>query len=232
MNSKTFNSKAFTRLFFCLAASFLPISGANAEASNDSLPTQESTEMASNSRKMASNSIRLTGDVSFVTSRLFTDFGELSKPWGYGIGVEYTHLWKVKGKNEEKPNYLGLTLVAQYKDACQGYEIMTSFLGAGVTWAIKTDKGFAWYTTFGLGYAYSSDIDLYLDNSGVGVFAMLGFDYMVTKHFGIGASLNPLACFYKEPKYYDNPSYYGKFDKIDNYGVAHYDIRLGFSWHF
>lgn len=221
MNSKTFNSKAFTRLFICMATLFSPLASANAENSTDSLTTNESTGI--NSRKMASNSIRLSGGFSFVTSKLFSGDSELSKPWGYGIGIEYTHLWKTKTSPNEKPNYLGFTLTAQYKNASQGYEISTSFLGAGITWASKTNKGFAWHTTVGLGYAHSNDLDLYLDNGGLGLFGILGFDYMLTRHFGIGVSLNPLLCFYSKPTFYD---------KTEAYGVAHYDVNLGLSWHF
>lgn len=235
MNSKTFNSKAFTRLFFCMATLCSPMASANAETPTDSLSNNESKmTLSSNessdmplaineSRKMPLNSIRIKGGFTFVTSRLFSDDDELSSPWGYGFGIDYTHLWKTKTSSNEKPQYIGFTLTAQYKAASQGYEIDTSFFGAGFTWASKTNKGFAWHTTVGLGYAYSTDLDLYLDNGGLGIFGTVGFDYMLTKHLGIGLSLNPLVCFYSKPDFYD---------KTDFYGVAHYDVNLGLSWHF
>ena len=174
-------------------------------------------------RQMPLNSIRIKGGFTFVTSRLFSDDDEMSSPWGYGFGIDYTHLWKTKTSSNERPQYIGFTLTAQYKAASQGYEIDTSFFGAGFTWASKTNKGFAWHTTVGLGYAYSTDLDLYLDNGGLGIFGTVGFDYMLTKHLGIGISLNPLVCFYSKPDFYD---------KTDFYGVAHYDVNLGLSWHF
>lgn len=179
-------------------------------------------------RTMPLNNIRISGGYTYVTSKLYDERGNtLSNPSGYSLAISYTHLWKTKGSSLERPRYEGVTITAQTKQAHSGNEIMTNLVGIGYTWAQKTNKGFAWHYTLGIAYTHTNDLDCYIDNSGFGIFGMAGFDYMLAKHFGIGAFVNPTLCFFSQSKPNDYTINESAFT-----GVAHYDIQIAASWYF
>lgn len=188
----------------------------------------DTTSADAEKRAMPLNNIRISGGYTYVTSKLYDQSGgTISNPSGYGLSISYTRLWKTKGSTLERPRYGGVTITAQTKQAHSGYDIMTNLVGIGYTWAQKTNKGFAWHYTLGIAYTHTNDIDCYIDNSGFGIFGMAGFDYMLTKHFGIGAFVNPTLCFFSQSK----PNDYTINTNVFT-GVAHYDIQVAASWHF
>lgn len=96
--------------------------------------------------------------------------------------------------------------------------------GASLYYGHTTTKG--WYIDASLGLGYAGN-DYTEHESGIGVFEQLGAHYKITRHFGVGAELRSLTCYYKKPKNWEE--YY---DKEGMFGTKRISLTVGLQYYF
>lgn len=158
------------------------------------------------------NYIGLSGGFAWLTNEIILDNNKkLNKtPTGYNMGLEYTHLWKLK--KAYRPFYLGLAFNALFNRATVGIPrngandanivIMNYYIGTGCKTAYKTNKGFIWHSMITLGFAKTDDD--FESASGFGIYSEIGCDYMIGKHWALGATIGNISSYY--PKSQNWPS--------------------------
>ncbi len=119
--------------------------------------------------------------------------------------MEYAHLWKLK--NTRRPIYIGFSINGvgsrtKVKIPRNGGDdvddvIMNYFVGAGYKMAYKTNKRFIWNLLLSLGYACTDEDFNTAD--GFGVYAEMGCEYMLSKHWSAGVTLGGMSSTYKQP---------------------------------
>ena len=96
--------------------------------------------------------------------------------------------------------------------------------GASVYYGHTTNNG--WYVDASLGLGYAGN-DYAEHESGIGIFKQVGAHYKITRHFGIGAELRSLNCYYKKPKNWEK---YYKKDGV--FGTGRLSISAGLQYYF
>ena len=144
--------------------------------------------------------------------------------------MEYAHLWKLK--NTRRPIYIGFSINGvgsrtKVKIPRNGGNdvddvIMNYFVGAGYKMAYKTNKRFIWNLLLSLGYACTDDD--FNTTEGFGVYAEIGYEYMLSKHWSAGVNLGGISTAYKQPAGWDGSKY--------KYGIDHNGLRAKLAYYF
>ena len=143
--------------------------------------------------------------------------------------MEYAHLWKLK--NTRRPFYIGFSINGmgsrtKVKIPRNGGNdvndvIMNYFVGAGYKMAYKTNKRFIWNLLLSLGYACTDDD--FNTTDGFGVYAEMGCEYMLSKHWSAGVNLGGMSSAYKQPAGWDS-----KY----RFGINHNGLRAKLAYYF
>ena len=156
----------------------------------------------------------------------------------YGPGLVYSTLIDYYERKEYKTS-MSLDLSVDYahtfnKGLGFGINVIQSHLtaigfndfygGASVYYGHTTNKG--WYVDASLGLGYAGN-DYAEHESGIGIFKQVGAHYKITRHFGIGAEIRSLNCYYKKPK---NWKEYYKKDGV--FGTERLSISTGLQYYF
>lgn len=182
-------------------------------------------------RLLPSNYIGINGGFGWLSNEIVTEDGSKinKKPKGYDLGLEYAHLWQLK--NSRKPLYMGfaVNVMRNYADIepfpINGgwgtfYDEFTNiYVGAGWKVAFKTNKSFIWHGQLGIGYAHTDNT--FDTTGGLGSYWECGCDYMIGRHWAIGASLEFMSTYYRKPDGWDIKGRYG----IDHNGLH---AKLGY----
>lgn len=96
--------------------------------------------------------------------------------------------------------------------------------GASLYYGHTTNKG--WYIDASLGLGYAGN-DYAEHENGFGVFGQVGAHYKITRHFGVGAELRSLTCYYKKPKNWD-----GYYNKDGVFGTKRLSLSIGLQYYF
>lgn len=99
--------------------------------------------------------------------------------------------------------------------------IMNYFVGAGFKMAYKTNKRFIWNMVLSLGYACTDDDFNTMD--GFGVYAEMGCEYLLSKHWSAGVSFGGISTSYKQPTGWDS-----KY----RFGIDHNGLRAKLGYYF
>ena len=98
---------------------------------------------------------------------------------------------------------------------------MNYFVGAGYKMAYKTNKHFIWNMVLSLGYACTDDDFNTMD--GFGVYAEMGCEYLLSKHWSAGVSFGGISTSYKQPAGWDS-----KY----RFGIDHNGLRAKLGYYF
>lgn len=214
------NSKPIARTAICALTTLL-LGGATA------CHAQDDNQL----RKLPSNYIGIYGGFGWLSNDIVLEDGSKVKktPTGYDLGIEYAHLWELK--NSRNPFYMGLAINVMHNYAdidpipVNGgwgtfYDEFTNiYIGAGFKIAFKTNKSFIWHAQVGIGYAHTDDS--FYPTGGFGTNTEIGCDYMLGKHWAVGASLTALRTYYSKPEGWDIKGRYG----VDHNGLH---VKLGY----
>lgn len=139
---------------------------------------------------------------------------EYSCSSSYDLSVDYAHTFN-KGLG------FGINIIQSYLNAIGSNDF---YAGASFYYGHTTDKGWHIDASAGLGYASN---DYAEHESGLGVFEQIGVHYKITRHFGVGAELRSLTCYYKKPK---NWSDYYKED--GTFGTKRIALSASLQYYF
>ena len=245
------NSKSITKLAACASAtlllwvsltSFSPAVTKNTEGftegntERNSIGTlSELNQIEYEKHLLPSNSISAGCGYSWLSNEILTANGEsLNRtPTGFDVTLEYAHLWNLwKQPNAyRRPFYMGFSINAvgsrtKVKIPRNGGNdvndvIMNYFVGAGYKMAYKTNKRFIWNMVLSLGYACTDDDFNTMD--GFGVYAEMGCEYLLGKHWSAGVSFGGISTSYKQPAGWD-----GKY----RFGIDHNGLRAKLGYYF
>lgn len=90
---------------------------------------------------------------------------------------------------------------------------MNYYIGTGCKTAYKTNKGFIWHSMITLGFAKTDDD--FESASGFGIYSEIGCDYMIGKHWALGATIGDISSYYPKPQNWPSDIRHG----IDYNGV-------------
>ena len=241
------NSKSVAKLAACASAtlllwvsltSFSPAVTKNAEgftegnAERNTIGTlSELNQIEYEKHLLPSNSISAGCGYSWLSNEILTANGDKlgRTPTGFDVTMEYAHLWKLK--NTRRPIYIGFSINGvgsrtKVKIPRNGGNdvddvIMNYFVGAGYKMAYKTNKRFIWNLLLSLGYACTDEDFNTAD--GFGVYAEMGCEYMLSKHWSAGVNLGGFSSAYKQPAGWDS-----KY----RFGIDHNGLRAKLAYYF
>ena len=182
-------------------------------------------------RYLPANSISVSSGYSWLSNEILTANGDKlgRTPTGFDVTMEYAHLWKLK--NTRRPIYIGFSINGvgsrtKVKIPRNGGNdvndvIMNYFVGAGYKMAYKTNKRFIWNMVLSLGYACTDDDFNTMD--GFGVYAEMGCEYLLSKHWSAGVSFGGISTSYKQPAGWDGKS---------RFGIDHNGLRAKLGYYF
>ena len=184
---------------------------------------------------LPSNSISAGCGYSWLSNDILTANGESlgRTPTGFDVTLEYAHLWNLwnQPNANRRPFYMGFSINAvgsrtKVKIPRNGGNdandvIMNYFVGAGYKMAYKTNKRFIWNMVLSLGYACTDDDFNTMD--GFGVYAEMGCEYLLSKHWSAGVSFGGISTSYKQPAGWDN-----KY----RFGIDHNGLRAKLGYYF
>lgn len=150
----------------------------------------------------------ISADIGYgiVTSKIYT----LNKTYNVKGGLEWRLQYERTGKK-----YLGFSL--QYTGFrttfVTGEEILTTYLAPSIIYRIRMQK---WIVKMGAGLGYfgcKADAGYGRENnSGMGINLDVGIEYMLSKHIGLGFSIDWIeGCFFKENFYMEPNEVSGLF---------------------
>ena len=102
------------------------------------------------------------------------------------LSVDYAHTFK-NGIG------FGLNFIQSHLNAIDGNDL---YAGASVYYGYLLKNRWYFDISLGMGYARNDFAD---HKNGVGLFEQIGAHYKLTKHWGVGAEIRMLNCFYKQP---------------------------------
>ena len=241
------NSKSVAKLAACASAtlllwvsltSFSPAVTKNAESFTEGNTERntigtlsELNQIEYEKHLLPSNSISAGCGYSWLSNEILTANGDKlgRTPTGFDVTMEYAHLWKLK--NTRRPIYIGFSINGvgsrtKVKIPRNGGNdvndvIMNYFVGAGYKMAYKTNKHFIWNMVLSLGYACTDDEFATVD--GFGVYAEMGCEYMLSKHWSAGVNLGGMSSAYKQPAGWDS-----KY----RFGIDHNGLRAKLGYYF
>ena len=184
---------------------------------------------------LPSNSISAGCGYSWLSNEILTANGKsLNRtPTGFDVTLEYAHLWNLWNQPNayRRPFYMGFSINAVGSRTKVGIPtgfgndandvIMNYFVGAGYKMAYKTNKRFIWNMVLSLGYACTDDDFNTMD--GFGVYAEMGCEYLLSKHWSAGVSFGGISTSYKQPAGWD-----GKY----RFGIDHNGLRAKLGYYF
>ena len=242
------NSKSVAKLAACASAtlllwvsltSFSPAVAKNAEGFTESNTERntigtlsELNQIEYEKHLLPSNSISAGCGYSWLSNEILTANGDKlgRTPTGFDVTMEYAHLWKLK--NTRRPFYIGFSIngmgsrtkveIPRNGGNDVNDVIMNYFVGAGYKMAYKTNKRFIWNLLLSLGYACTDDEFATVD--GFGVYAEMGCEYMLSKHWSAGVNLGGMSSAYKQPAGWDGSKY--------KYGIDHNGLRAKLAYYF
>ena len=171
-----------------------------------------------------SNVFKVSGGLSWITSKIYTDRGPQNLHRGYTLEADYHHFWPVG---------LGVGLNALYYATTftGGYKVHMTYIGPSLAYSFKGDTHWRIEAALGVGRStYTEKLDeLKGSESGVGVLAQLGVEYMITDYLGLGFQVNGFTMRMKRPDYSNSP-YYSMSEK-DTYGIRRLECLLGLRFY-
>lgn len=223
MNSKS-TAKLAACASFALFLSGIPSQKACAQEQEKKVVVEDADN---EKRYLPANSISVSSGYSWLSNEFLTDNGDkLGTPTGFDVTMEYAHLWKLK--NTRRPFYIGFSIngvgsrTKVKNPRYDAYEvIMNYFVGAGYKMAYKTNKRFIWNLLLSLGYACTDDG--YNTADGFGVYAEMGCEYMLSKHWSAGVTLGGISTSYKQPAGWDS-----KY----RFGINHNGLHAKLAYYF
>ena len=183
-------------------------------------------------RYLPANSISVSSGYSWLSNEILTANGDKlgRTPTGFDVTMEYAHLWKLK--NTRRPIYIGFSIngvgsrtkVNIPRNGGNDVDdvIMNYFVGAGYKMAYKTNKRFIWNLLLSFGYACTDEDFATVD--GFGVYAEMGCEYMLSKHWSAGVTLGGMSSTYKQPAGWDGSKY--------KYGIDHNGLHAKLAYYF
>ena len=227
------NSKSAAKLAACasfaLFLSGIPSQKACAQEQEKKVVVEDADN---EKRYLPANSISVSSGYSWLSNEILTANGDKlgRTPTGFDVTMEYAHLWKLK--NTRRPIYIGFSIngvgsrtkVNIPRNGGNDVDdvIMNYFVGAGYKMAYKTNKRFIWNLLLSLGYACTDDEFATVD--GFGVYAEMGCEYMLSKHWSAGVNLGGMSSAYKQPAGWDGSKY--------KYGIDHNGLRAKLAYYF
>lgn len=162
------------------------------------------------------NVIKINYGPGLVYSTMI-DYGlrkEYTSSMSLDLSIDYAHTFN-KGLG------FGINIIQSYLNAIGSNDF---YGGASLYYGHTTDK--SWYidASVGLGYARN---DYAEHKSGLGLFEQIGAHYKISRHFGVGAELRLLTCYYKKPKNWDD--YYNE-DGL--FGTKRIALSVGLQYYF
>lgn len=172
------------------------------------------------------NVIMVNAGVSWITSEIQTPFHLYKNHVGFGMNVDYQHIWG---------SGLGLGIDYLYYNTSFDGDITynTHYIGPSIVGSMMS-RNSLWRMNLalGIGYAYNTEnvsASIYgypssKSESSVGVFGQIGAEYKLAKHVGVGVQLSYLTMRLDRPEGYDTSKY--KF-----YGVKRFDLMAGLRFY-
>lgn len=165
--------------------------------------------------------VRVSAGPSWIVSKFEIDDRTYRGKLGSEVGASYEHYWK---------NGLGVGVDFSYYHTAfdteydGDYDVNLLYIGPSFAYRLSSKK---WQLYEAVGLGYSRYNEEYYSVNGLGVMARLGINYLVSKHLGIGASLNAISTRLKEP--HDAGSY---LDDDEYYGIGRISVMVGLSYCF
>ena len=130
------------------------------------------------------------------------------------LSVDYAHTFK-SGLG------FGLNFIQSHLNAigCNDF-----YAGASVYYGFLVKNRWYFDASIGAGYAGNDYSD---SKNGFGLFEQLGAHYKFTRHWGVGAEIRLLNCFYKEPDGWDEVA-----GKDVSFGTKRVALTLGVQYYF
>lgn len=130
------------------------------------------------------------------------------------LSVDYAHTFK-NGLG------FGLNFIQSHLNAIGCNDL---YAGASVYYGFLFKNRWYFDASIGAGYARNDYSDT---KNGFGLFEQLGAHYKLTRHWGVGAEIRMLNCFYKEPDGWDEVA-----GKDVSFGTKRVALTLGVQYYF
>ena len=200
------------------------------EEKNDMELAQMAKKQISIRERMMDNPpdiLKLSAGPAWITSEIQTPQATYKSKGGFALQAEYQHLWRIG---------LGVGLSYKYFSTSfdEGFDLRMHYVGPNIVYSLKL--GSKWRTEVSLGIGYSSymekvkngGVGLYGNpvstESGLGVTAHIGAEYMVSKKIGIGMQFGAFSMRLKRPSGYDTDAY-------EFYGIRRADLGMGIRYY-
>ena len=178
---------------------------------------QESTDFEATSYE-TSNVIKLNYGPGLVFSDIYEiDYSRIRRhknSMSLDLSVDYGHTFK-HGIG------FGLNFIQSHLNAigCNDF-----YAGASVYYGYLLKNRWYFDISLGMGYARNDFAD---HKNGVGLFEQIGAHYKLTKHWGVGAEIRMLNCFYKQPDGWEEI-----VGKNVSFGTKRAALTLGAQYYF
>ena len=178
---------------------------------------QETTDLEATNFE-TSNVVKL----NFGPGLVYSDIYEFNFPhsilhktsMSLDLSVDYAHTFK-KGIG------FGLNFIQSHLYALGSNDF---YAGASVYYACLVNN--RWYFDVSLGAGYARN-DYGEHKNGAGVFEQIGAHYKITKHWGAGAEIRLLNCYYKKPDGWDDVT-----GSDAGFGTKRAALTLGVQYYF
>lgn len=170
--------------------------------------------------------VKINAGPSWIVSEMQMPTGTYKRKIGFGLGVDYQHIWR-SGFG------IGLNYLYYGTSFNDAYGIRMHYIGPSVLVSLKTSDKWRYDASLGIGYSrYTEQITgrqqgISFKVSGsenrVGTMVQLGIEYMLSKKVGIGIQSDAFVMSLKEPD-----DYKGEYDF---YGIRRIDAQIGLRFY-
>ena len=168
-------------------------------------------------RNNPANVVKLSAGLSYITSKVYSEYGKVSDKDGMDFIISYEHIGKKS---------IGFGFSAAFNKTTFGGMGNQEFFYIGPDFVIShvTTKNWRWDMGIGVGYTHYKQAGG-LSDGGVGTLCRLGVEYVVSNHFALGIDWNTMSRTFPTPSGIP-------MEKNERYGFDSMSLTAGLRFYF